>query len=66
MQARIDAQDDAAPTTCCAPIGASHREVIEGFVIPSARASRDVQTAGLWTGLDRALRNAHPCDGTGD
>ncbi len=61
VQAVIDNTSVAPDNPYCFPIGASHREVIEGFVKYTARAPREVQEAEVGAGVDAALRAAYRC-----
>ncbi|MBB3345282.1 Rap1a/Tai family immunity protein [Luteimonas sp. RC10] len=61
VQAVIDNKSVAPGNPYCFPVGASHREVVEGFVKYAARAPREMQEAEVGTGVDVALRAAYRC-----
>ncbi|MCD9126690.1 Rap1a/Tai family immunity protein [Luteimonas fraxinea] len=65
VQAMIDSQLNAPGDPYCFPAGASHREVIEGFVMYAARAPREVQEADVGAGVDTVLQSAFSCIKTG-
>jgi len=65
VQAVIDNRFNAPGDPDCFPVGASHREVIEGFVIYAASAPREVQMTGIGTGVDIALQSAYHCKAKG-
>lgn len=56
VQAVIDNRFGEHGDRYCFPAGASHREVIEAFVIYTTRAPREVQKAEVGAGVDMALQ----------